>query len=194
MTLDAHAARSEDDLATAPLIERVTIRYISTEDRILVAGKLPTGQPVMLWMTQRLLLRVLPRLFQWLEAQGVAADAPSAAPAATTMYSDAVQSFAQHAAVQQLTPQAPVETPSDTPQHLVDSVVIGRSAVRVHVVFKSAEQALLAAMLLDAQPLRQWLSIVYRQWRNAQWPMDVWPEWLHVASADVRRDLPEVVH
>ena len=175
----------------------MTTRYSNTQDRLRIAGTLPCGRPVVLWITQRLWLRLLPRLLQWLKMQ-CDAQAPRAVSwrlsQAPVLYCDAIQSFAQHAAVQQLTAQSPVETPADTPAHLVEVVAIRQLVMRVHVVFKDAQQVTQAALVLDGQQLRQWLSIVCRQWQGAQWPMQVWPDWLHTPLAAQGQALPTRVH
>ena len=158
-----------------------------------VAGELPGGQPVVLWMTQRLLLRLLPRMFWWLESHGTPAAlrVESAAPA---LYADAVQGFAQQAALQELVSQSPVHTQAETPQALVESVSVGQSAAHMHFVFSNAGQSLQVGMVLDAQLLRQWLSILGRQWRDAQWPMDVWPLWLQDTAFPGGYDAQGVTH
>lgn len=88
---------SSNSERAAPLLERLTTRYSNTEDRICVAGELAGAKPMVLWLTQRLLLRLLPSLFEWLQAQESVDVAPKA-PAVLSMYADAVQSFAQEAA------------------------------------------------------------------------------------------------
>ena len=35
-----------------------------------------------------------------------------------------------------------------------------------------------AKLKLAAQPLRQWLGIVFDAWQQAEWPLEVWPDWL----------------
>ncbi len=179
--------------AAAPLLERLTTRYSSTEDRMRVAGALPDGQPVVLWMTQRLLLRLLPRLFRWLEVHGVA-PLPGVEADTPALYCDAIQSFAQQAALQQLTPQPPVDTQKETPQALVESVSMGQSPVRMHLVFRDAGDSLQIGMSLGVQQLRQWLIILCRQWRDAQWPPDVWPAWLQDTALPSGHDAPSVTH
>lgn len=132
---------------------------------------------MVLWLTQRLLLRLLPSLFEWLQAQEPVDVAPKA-PAVPSMYADAVQSFAQEAARRQLQAQLPVAVPAQAPQLLVETVSLGRSSTRIHVVFAGASGISPVGMALGAQALRQWLDIVQRQWRIAQWPMEVWPQWM----------------
>ena len=156
-----------------PGLERVTTRYSVKQDRICLAGELPGGSPVVLWLTQRLLRRLLPPLLAWLQEQGVAAHAVMG----QALYADALQGFAQQAARAQLQPQAPVQVSEGAPACLVEGVDMSRSPEAVHLLFRDAQGAV-AAMVLQPQPLRQWLGIVFDAWQQAEWPLEVWPDWL----------------
>ena len=46
----------------------------------------------------------------------------------------------------------------------------------------------------EGEPLRQWLGIVYGQYRSAQWPMDVWPAWVGEAQSPAPRPSETVWH
>lgn len=50
-------------------LQRFTTEYVEIEDRIRLAGETAPGHTVVLWLTQRLLARLLPHLLQWLEQQ-----------------------------------------------------------------------------------------------------------------------------
>ena len=54
-------------------------------------------------------------------------------------------------------------------------VIAGDTQARV--VFRDAQGAV-AAMVLQPRPLRQWLSILFDAWQQAEWPLEVWPDWL----------------
>ena len=169
---DIQPARALADAAPTGL-ERVTTRYSVKQDRICLAGELPGGSPVVLWLTQRLLRRLLPPLLVWLQEQGGAAHAVMG----QALYADALQGFAQQAARAQLQPQAPVQVPEGSLSCLVERVDMGRSPEAVRLVFRDA-QGVVAAMVLHPQPLRQWLSILFDAWQQAEWPLEVWPDWL----------------
>jgi len=179
--------------AMVPLVERITTRYSPTEDRMRIAGELPGGQTVVLWMSQRLLQRLLPRLFQWLQEYGVTEDLLAQA-AAPTVYADAIQRFAQQAAGQKLTPQPPVHTHAQTHQILVESVSLGASAPGIRLVFGGTGNAQPVGMVLGVQALRQWLIIVGRLWREAQWPPGIWPVWLQDSVAPQSPSAMNVLH
>lgn len=51
-------------------LQRITTEYIDHEDRLRLAGEDAQGQTTVLWLTQRLLNRLIPHLCQWLEQQG----------------------------------------------------------------------------------------------------------------------------
>ena len=164
-------------------LQRLTTRYSAEHDRIRLAGELPDGGQVALWITQRMFLRLLPVLLDWLERHGSVAPAARSAQA---LYAEALQGFAQQAALAQLTqlpPQAPVDIRADSPEHLVRSVQIDRSPDGLRLVFVNAEGPVVA-MQLQALPLRQWLSIVYGVWTGADWPQHLWPDWLIVSETE----------
>jgi len=48
-------------------LNRITTEYSELEDRIQLRGEAESKQTVVLWLTQRLLSRLLPYLFAWLE-------------------------------------------------------------------------------------------------------------------------------
>lgn len=176
------------DQQGVPGLARITTRYSPGQDRVCLAGALPDGSPVLLWLTQRLLRRLLPHLTAWLEGLDVSQAVAGTAGRAQTLYAEAVQGFALQAARAQLTPQVPVQVVEDGPACLVRSVDVQATPHAMKLVF-SGSQGAVAAMELPAQLLRQWLAIVHDAWRVADWPLDPWPAWLlenpsvHASSA-----------
>ena len=61
--------------------------------------------------------------------------------------------------------------------HAID-IAQGEDAVAL--TFK-AETGAHATFTLAAQPLRQWLGIVYAQYLRGQWPTTAWPAWMDTA-------------
>lgn len=147
-------------------LQRITTQYIDHEDRIRLAGEIDSKEAVVLWLTRRLLDRLLPLLFNWLEQQE--ADTPRA---------EVLHSFAQAAARAALQPQAPVQTEAPTATWLVHSVDVIRTDNAIRLVFRSAE-AQMAHLTLAAKPLRQWLAIMYEQFRQGDWGTAEWPAWM----------------
>lgn len=154
-----------------PHLQRVTTEYIDTEDRVRLTGALGDGGVVRLWLTQRLLNRLLPHLLGWLEQQ-IGPATPGA---------EMIQEFAQHAAREALAPQAPVEAlPSDL-SCLVDEVSVLPGGQAVALTFKTRRPdgglVVVGSLAFESQPLRQWLGILFDQYGKAEWPLSAWPAW-----------------
>jgi hypothetical protein len=155
----------------APTLKRVTTEYVDLQDRIRLSGDLDGAPPVVIWMTQRLLTRMLPTLLQWLEKQ--TPELPR---------SEAIQSFVQQAARAELPRQAPVRAVPESVEWLAKSVDLTMApTVLTMVFFGTGEQSV--SLPLAAKPLRQWLGIVHDAWRKAGWPAEVWPAWLQESVA-----------
>jgi hypothetical protein len=156
-------------------LKRITTEYIGTEDRIRLSGEVGNDVPLVIWLTQRLLQRLVPMLLRWLENQN--ADMP---------YADILQGFAQQAATAGLTPQAPVLACSKSTAWLAQSVDIGQSKQAVTLRFCGADGEEPVSLTLAATLLRQWLSIVYDAYIKAKWPIEIWPAWLRESVSVVK--------
>ena len=154
-------------------LQRITTQFIDAEDRIRLAGEDGDGEALVLWLTRRLLNRLLPHLFSWLEQR-----LPASVRNAT--HAEMIQSVAQQAAQEALEPQAPVCGNEYSRSWLVQSVDIACTDQGVTLAFKPAAQApnAQATLTLPDQALRQWLNILREQYQRAEWPLDRWPEWM----------------
>lgn len=152
-------------------LNRITTEYVDSEDRFRVTGQVGENEVVEVWLTQRLLTRVLPHYFKWLEGQS-----DSALP------KEIVQSFAQQAAKANLKKQPPVKRTPNSQALLVHAVDISPSKAGLGMRFKSNDDEA-ATLSLPATQLRQWLNIVRTLWHKAGWPMDVWPEWMATSES-----------
>ena len=160
------------------VLHRLTTDYVEEEDRIRVSGASANGDTVVLWLTQRLLNRLVPHLTAWLAAQVTPG---AAAPAVQAAHRDIVQGFALQAARAQLTPQPPVPAAAPAASWRVTSVDLSHSAQAVLLTLKGEGEA--AQLKLPAQALRQWLGILYAQYQRGEWPTAVWPAWMSAATA-----------
>ena len=147
-------------------LKRLTTRYLDVEDRIQVAGELAGGATVVLWLTQRLMQRLLPVLLQSLEKNGVDAS-----------YAAMLQGFAQQAARAGQAAAPPVSAGQGRQSWLVVTVNISQTEEIVRLAFKGLEDQQ-ALLVLALQPLRQWLGIVHDAYGKAGWSMAVWPDWV----------------
>ncbi len=148
-------------------LQRVTTEYVEIEDRIRLSGAVEHGAPVVIWLSQRLLARLIPPLLGWLDGR-----------ASDPAHAQLLHGFAQQAAMGALLPQAPVRAATDTSHWLALSIDIGIAEQAVSLSFVGVDGQR-ARMSLAPQPLRQWLNIVYDAYLKAEWPLALWPAWLH---------------
>lgn len=171
-------------------LQKITTQYVDREDRIRLAGETGPEQAVVLWLTQRLLQRLVPPLCHWLEQHS---PVPAGSIASATR-AEVAQGFAQQAALAELQPQAPVAAEKAETAWLVTAVDLQLQAEVVRLVFRfepltglSPSEATAdpegVALQIQAQPLRQWLAIVHGQVREAGWPLEVWPTWMDPRTA-----------
>lgn len=173
-------------------LQRITTEFIDSEDRIRLCGEVAPNQSVVLWLTKRLLDRLVPFLLNWLEQQmgvsaGIGAD----------VRAEVVNSFAQQAALASMTNQPPVQAHTAQSAWLVHAVDVTVNEQTVRLTFKGpqatqpvaegSEALAQACVTMQAQPLRQWLGILHEQCLRAGWasasadhtsPRSIWPEWM----------------
>lgn len=153
-------------------LQRLTTEYIDGEDRIRLAGESGEGGTLTLWLTRRLLDRLIPHLTLWLEKQQE-----------NLPHADLLLGFAQQKAQAGLVPQPPVKAAPDDTGWLVRELDICPGSEHLQLTFKGApEQA--AAIGFSSLALRQWLGILYTAYTLGDWPTAAWPEWMHEGRAD----------
>ena len=166
------------------VLKRVTTEFIEAEDRLRLSGEVEAAEPVVLWLTQRLTLRLLPPLFQWLDHQtgATSAQVPGASQSfRMNVQQEIVHGFAQEAAKAGLRPQPPVQAKASGEAWLVKAIDLTPSEERLTLVFRDFHERS-AGVALTAMELRQWLAIVHSAWLRAEWPTTVWPEWIQGAA------------
>lgn len=146
-------------------LQKFTTEYIAAEDRIRLSGQIEGNASLVIWLTQRLLQRLIPVLTEWLENQG-----PQDLPG------EIVHSFAQQAARTKITPQEPVAATAAESSWLASAIDIKRGTQAVRLTFRGTTNQN-AELPLNSTHLRQWLAILHDLYAGAQWPMHVWPDW-----------------
>lgn len=172
-------------------LQRITSIYSDVEDRFRITGEVSDESTRCLWLTQRLLLRLVPHILEWLieiaraEGRGDLGQA------------ELMQDFAQQAAKARLEPQAAVPVPTmpdpnaaieTTPGAatagqqeaiwLVKEVDISKSTNGILTLTFKHESANGVQLAMAPIELRQWLIILHSQWLQAGWPAAIWPEWV----------------
>lgn len=161
-------------------LQRVTTEYVDSEDRIRISGACADGALVQLWLTRRLVDRLLPMVLRWLGSD--AGDTRGAI----------MQEFEQQAARDAMAPLPAVQAQDDSSM-LVQAVDVSGGDSALGLAFRSSikpDDSPVYQIVLERQPLRQWLSIVHDQYRKAEWPLDVWPAWIVSAGEPIAPGVP----
>ncbi len=172
-------------------LKRFTTQFNGEEDRILLTGEDHEGETVSLWLTQRLLLRTVPVLVDWLQKTN---------PVDLTKVENSAQAREMSQAFTQepvkpkprskptQTRDSTVPEPAETPQDpvLVHSIDLNLNQNLLRIRLRQGEQEL-ANLALNSSQLRQWLAVVHLLWKSADWPTHVWPRWLNDDTALVAR-------
>jgi hypothetical protein len=147
----------------------LTTQYVDIEDRIRVSGEDGDGRIQVMWMSQRLLNRLVQAVCNMLGS------------AQQDERAELLNSFEQQAAQAQLTPQEPVRADASSVAWLVTRVDLAPGANGTRLLFhgSAGEQA---AVVMPELALRQWLSILRDHYRAAGWPAGAWPAWADSAA------------
>lgn len=155
--------------------QRFTTEFVDYEDRLRISTELPGGEVAVLWVTRRLLDRLVSHLAGLLERETAQAPDPKVQ-----------QAFAQQAAVathqqQSKEQQQPPVVPQQAQivhEWLVREVDITPAPKGVNLRFRGAQDSQKVELGMPAMLLRQWLGIVHVQYQRAGWAVDVWPAWM----------------
>ena len=149
------------------LLTKVTVTYSEVEDRICMSALLQESEPVMFLLTLRLCRLLVRALTDHLERSVSGSDLLDIGLLLTCQQRDAEW---QHE------PSEPVRFSKGLQVLLPERVDLSYTAESAVLLF-SVGDGDIAQLPMSMQELRQWLGIVHRQFKRADWPMDVWPEW-----------------
>ena len=155
-------------------LQRITSEFIETEDRIKFTAKCANEQTLVLWVTQRLISRLITHCLDWLEKETSELDRAVALDQESR--SD-LQGIVQQSARQTLNQQTAVVPEHDSQSFLVQEIDININNEGVLLLFKGSESKQ-AELAFNIQQLRQWLAIIRTLWAKAEWPMSLWPDWM----------------
>ncbi len=156
-------------------LQRITTGYVDAEDRMRLTGELNSGDTVEVWLSQRLLLRLLPHLTLWLEQRG-----------STAFPVEIEQALEQHAARENLDTEAPVLHTGQGSSWLAQAVDMNAGDHAMRLAFRRDGETPVT-LTLTVRALRQWLGILRTLWQQAEWPGEVWPEWMGEAQPNANQ-------
>lgn len=157
-------------------ITRFRTQYDTVQDRITLTGEVDnTDAVIVVHLTQRLLLRLIPRLSNALNAPQIS---QSKDPVSLHQFAQSAASEVVNTRVEK-----PIATPSvQSAAILPRELKLAASPKELKIRFSDPERGnRVYALTLSALHLRQWLSILYGQFRVAEWPQTVFPSWIGTA-------------
>jgi hypothetical protein len=139
-------------------LQRLTIDYVDTEDRVRLRGALAGGDCVVVWLTRRLLDRLVQHLI-----------------AVLTRHADDLPAGPAVAADAPVVQEPPVLAHSPDQQWTALSVDITLGPGALQLAFRDAERS--ARIAMDGPTLRQWLDGLRDLYLAAEWPLRPWEGW-----------------
>ena len=151
----------------------VTMSFSAIEDRIVMDSLDQSKKVERLWLSRRLLDRLIPTLTDQLEVNS-----------SKTIPTELEQSLAQEKAEMDKKQSKAVEIRSKNPSWLVTHIQIGRSKNKFRLLFlgKNTNEPMAtnnqANFDLAIPNLRQWLNAIHKIYLKAEWETKAFPPWL----------------
>jgi hypothetical protein len=164
------------------MIRKITQRYDPEQDRIGLTAQNAEGQVLLLWLTQRLVNRLVGILASWLDED------VKTMTSGRSMFS--LHAWEQSSAEAQLKPGRPVDPAAVQGEALVNAVDLARGPKGYTLTFKWVSAGA-ARLMLNPTELRQTLIILHRIFDTAGWPKHAWPEWF---AAGAESGAPSTTH
>ena len=156
-------------------VKRFTTIYDPAQDRVRIVLEQTDGAIHILWLTRRLLVRLVPEIVKILTAlPKLRMDMSSGSIAA--------HGRNQIGAIGQIAPQAPIGYQNADSETLVLSLRARLTRQAVLIDFKDGEQTL-QTLTFGETTLRQWLAVLHQNFHYAGWEDDIWPTWISVKAA-----------
>lgn len=168
-------------LPTMLELDTITTLYSTDQDRISLNARVKEGGTARIWLTQRIVHRLIPALVNIVKPKH---DDP--------VYAEVIASVAQQRAVDRHEPQAPVQVAAETEHEwLVNKIDLQLPKQATILIFSSADGRT-ARLVMNAELLRQWLAILRRVYVTSEWKGAEWPEWMDPPAPEVSK--PKVLH
>ena len=159
-------------------ILKFSLSYDAAEDRLAWDAEDRDGTTMRMWLTQRLCRAVIDAVVPMLKP---------ATPEAPREHQTTLQSWEQAAAMADFGKVAPVQPQPQTLVGLVRTVNLRPEADKVILTFDFGAVGP-CVIGVNAQQIRQTLSVIHGLYVAAAWPLDFWPAWIADPKAEIRAD------
>jgi len=161
-------------------VQKFSILYDAAEDRLAWDAEYKDGATTRMWLTQRLCRAMVDAIVPMLK--------PSAAQEVLREHQTTMQSWEQAAAMSDFGKVPAVQTQPQTVVGLVKTVNIKPEDGKLVLSFDFGAVGP-CVIIVNAQQLRQTLSVIHGLYAAAAWPRDFWPAWIADPSAAPRSDI-----
>lgn len=151
-------------------LDRITTLYSPEQDRISLSANLREGGTARIWLTQRIVDRLISALVKIVKPHHP-----------DPVYAEIIAGVAQQQAVSRHELQAPVKITETEHEWLVSKIDLQMPRSGVVVIFYNAAGQN-ARVAMNVELLRQWLTILRRVYVTAEWDGAEWPEWLAITA------------
>ena len=165
-------------------LKKITTQYNESEDRFSITALASNDSVISLWFTQRILVRLIPRMLEWL------ASGQSSKPKSNKKPDELINDLSHQAARTAFSTEEPVQTdlkPEICGQReriiLINEIDIKCSLQLMQLCFKDWVK-IVATLELSEFYARQWLIILHSQWLRSEWQTQLWPEEFILAPTD----------
>lgn len=161
-------------------LDKITTLYSQEQDRLSLNATLRGGGAARFWITQRIANRLIPALIKIVK--------PSHED---PVYVELIAGISQRQAIAQKEPQTPVKMAEPDHEWLISKIDLQMpQSGAVLIFYNAAGQS--ARVVMNAELLRQWLSILRQVYVAAEWRGAEWPDW--VAAPSARKTADKVLH
>ena len=157
-------------------IHKFSLIYDADQDRLAWDTEDMDGGTTRLWLTQRLAKGLVSALIPLLQTATPQEVAPQ--------HESTVQSWEQAAAMADFGTVPGVQHKSEPTAGLITTVQISQVGEEVVLTFEFPPEGSLTLGLAPAS-LRQTLTVMYRLYEAANWPLDIWPAWIAAPLAAI---------
>lgn len=157
-----------DNVGALIKLSRVRLKYDVSEDRIAMVSESDSGETMRLWLTHKLSREIAKAMLDELAA--------SVLKRSSVRDSGSVQEILHNSANSEGKKPSHSSFSKPMSSHLLHRIQFQTTDKSI-ILRIPLEQNTLVVLPLGHSQARQWMSALYRQFKRAAWPLDIWPKW-----------------
>lgn len=168
---------SQDNAPIFLTLQKITASYVMEQDRIRLTAAAGDQQTVVYWLTRRMLGILIKPMFDWVSQRTESAFNANDPNTAAQQRSQAAKlAMANNSAQAKVQREDPVIADDGCIEHLLKSVDV-KTEDRRFLIMLPIDDERRGVIPFEQENLLQWLGIIYRVQREAEWNIPYWPLW-----------------